>query len=65
MGWTILLTILFVLAVILLLPVRVKGFFAEGKWGVSVYYAWFRLFHKVRGKSPARDPAEAGGCSRG
>lgn len=46
MGWTILLTILFVLAVILLLPVRVKGFFAEGKWGVSVYYAWFRLFHK-------------------
>lgn len=46
MGWTILLTILFVLGVILLLPVRVKGFFAEGKWGVSVYYAWFRLFHK-------------------
>ena len=46
MGWTILLTILFVLCVILLLPVRVKGFFADGKWGVSVYYAWFRLFHK-------------------
>ena len=46
MGWTILLTILFVLCVILLLPVRVKGFFADGKWGVSVYYAFFRLFHK-------------------
>lgn len=46
MGWTILLTILFVLAVILLLPVRVRGFFADGKWGVAVYYAWFRLFHK-------------------
>ena len=46
MGWTILLTILFVLCVILLLPVRVKGFFADGKWGVSVYYAFIRLFHK-------------------
>ena len=46
MGWTILLTILFLLCVILLLPVRVKGFFADGKWGVSVYYAWFRLFRK-------------------
>ena len=46
MGWTILLTILFILGVILLLPVRVKGFFADGKWGVSVYYAFFRLFHK-------------------
>ena len=46
MGWTILLTILFVLCVILLLPVRVRGFFADGKWGVSVYYAFIRLFHK-------------------
>ena len=59
MGWTILLTILFILGVILLLPVRVKGFFAEGKWGVSVYYAFFRLFHKEsEEKTPPVTPPE-------
>ena len=46
MGWTILLIILLILGILLLLPVRVKGYFADGKWGVSVYYAFIRLFHK-------------------
>lgn len=46
MVGTVILVILFVLCVLLLLPVRAKASFGEGKWAVSVYYIFFRIFHK-------------------
>lgn len=49
---TVLLIILFVLCVLLLLPVRVTGWFREGKWAVSVYYAFFRIFRKESQEKP-------------
>lgn len=55
MGWTVLLIILFVLGVILLLPIRAKAFFSDGKWGVSVKYTFFRIFHL---ESPEKKPSE-------
>ena len=46
MVGTVILVILFVLCVLLLLPVRAKASFGDGKWAVSVYYIFFRIFHK-------------------
>ena len=46
MVGTVILVILFILCVLLLLPVRAKGSFGDGKWSVSVYYAFIRVFHK-------------------
>lgn len=46
MVGTIIIIILFVLCVLLLLPVRAKASFGDGKWAVSVYYAFIRVFHK-------------------
>ena len=58
MAAAIILIILFVLAVLLLLPVRVKGSYGEGAWAVDVYYACFRVFHKesVPKKPPDTPP---------
>lgn len=52
MAGTILLTILFVLCILLLLPVRAKAFFGDGKWYFSVYYAFIRVFHKESEEKP-------------
>lgn len=52
MGWTIFISILFVLCVILLLPVRVKASFGGGKWSVAVYYAFIRVFRKESAPPP-------------
>ena len=52
MVGTVLLVILFVLCVLLLLPVRVTGWFRDGKWAVAVYYAFFRVFHKESAEKP-------------
>ena len=52
MVGTVLLIILFVLCVLLLLPVRVTGWFRDGKWAVAVYYAFFRVFHKESEEKP-------------
>ena len=52
MVGTVLLIILFVLCVLLLLPVRVTGWFRDGKWAVAVYYAFFRVFHKESAEKP-------------
>ena len=49
---TVLLIILFVLCVLLLLPVRVTGWFRDGKWAVTVYYAFLRVFHKESEEKP-------------
>lgn len=45
MAGTIILIILFILCVLLLLPVRAKASFGDGKWAVAVYYAFIRVFH--------------------
>ncbi|MBR6420670.1 MAG: hypothetical protein IKS42_10065 [Oscillospiraceae bacterium] len=45
-GAAIFLIIVFVLCVLLLLPVRIKGSFGDGKWAVTVYYAFIRVFRK-------------------
>ncbi|MCQ2407326.1 MAG: hypothetical protein MJ065_02205 [Oscillospiraceae bacterium] len=52
MVGTVLLIILFVLCVLLLLPVRVTGWFRDGKWAVTVYYAFIRVFHKESEEKP-------------
>ena len=52
MFWTVLLIIFAVLAVILLLPIRVRGGYAGGAWHVTVTYAFFRLFHKESAEKP-------------
>lgn len=52
MVGTVLLIILFVLCVLLLLPVRVTGWFRDGKWAVTVYYAFLRVFHKESEEKP-------------
>jgi len=49
----VLLIILAILAVILLLPIRVKGGYGGGAWHVAAYYACFRVFHK---ESPEKPP---------
>ena len=54
MAWAIILIVLFVLAVILLLPVRVKGSYGQGAWSVAVYYAFIRVFHKE--SAPPKEP---------
>ena len=56
MVGTVLLVILFVLCVLLLLPVRVTGWFRDGKWAVAVYYAFFRVFHKESEEKPEQKP---------
>ncbi|MBR4201199.1 MAG: DUF2953 domain-containing protein [Oscillospiraceae bacterium] len=55
---TVILVILFILCVLLLLPVRAKGSFDDGKWSVSVYYAFIRVFHKEsqEKKEPEKPP---------
>ena len=55
MVGTVLLIILFVLCVLLLLPVRVTGWFRDGKWAVAVYYAFFRVFHKEAEEKPSKE----------
>ena len=52
MGWTIFLIVMTVLAVILLLPARLKASFGDGKWSVSVYYCFFRIFRKESAEKP-------------
>ena len=52
MVGTVLLVILFVLCVLLLLPVRVTGWFRDGKWAVTVYYAFLRVFHMESEEKP-------------
>ena len=52
MVGTVLLIILFVLCVLLLLPVRVTGWFRDGKWADTVYYAFLRVFHKESVEKP-------------
>ena len=52
MGWAIFFSILFVLCVIFLLPVRVKASFGGGKWSVAVYYVFIRIFHKESAPPP-------------
>ena len=49
---TVFLIIITVLCIILLLPIRVKGSFGDGKWAVSVYYTFFRVFHKESAPEP-------------
>ena len=49
---TVILIILFILCVLLLLPVRAKASFGDGKWAVAVYYAFFRIFHKESKEKP-------------
>ena len=49
---TVLLIILAVFAVILLLPIRVKGGYGGGSWHVAAYYAFFRVFHKESQEKP-------------
>lgn len=49
----VLLIIFAVFAVILLLPIRIKGGYGGGAWHVSAYYAFLRLFHK---ESPEKPP---------
>jgi hypothetical protein len=43
---------LFILCVLLLLPVRAKASYGDGKWSVAVYYAFIRLFHKESKEKP-------------
>lgn len=52
MALTVILIILFILCVLLLLPVRAKASFGDGKWAVSVYYAFFRIFHRESKEKP-------------
>ena len=52
MVGTVILIILFILCVLLLLPVRAKASFGDGKWSVAVYYAFIRLFHKESKEKP-------------
>ena len=52
MALTIILIILFILCVLLLLPVRAKASFGDGKWAVAVYYAFIRVFHKESEEKP-------------
>ena len=55
MAWAIILIVLFVLAVILLLPVRVKGSYGQGAWSFAVYYAFIRVFHRESAPPKAPD----------
>lgn len=55
-GMAIFLIIVFVLCVLLLLPIRVKASFGDGKWAVSVYYTFLRVFHK--GSAPDKPPEQ-------
>lgn len=55
MVGTILLCVFFVLCILLLLPVRLKASFGDGKWAVAVYYAFFRVFHKESAEKPKPD----------
>lgn len=52
MGWAIFLIVMTVLAVLFLLPVRVKASFGDGKWSVSVHYLFFRIFRKESAEKP-------------
>lgn len=52
---TILLCVFFVLCILLLLPVRLKASFGDGKWAVAVYYAFFRVFYKESAENPKPD----------
>ena len=52
MVLTVILIILFILCVLLLLPVRAKASFGDGKWAVAVYYAFIRVFHKESQEKP-------------
>ena len=52
MVGTVILVILFILCVLLLLPVRAKASFGDGKWAVAVYYAFIRVFHKESQQKP-------------
>ena len=52
MAGGILLMILFILAVLLLLPIRVRGAYGDGAWFVTVYYALIRVFHKASAPKP-------------
>ena len=49
---TVFLIVMTVLCVILLLPIRVKASFGDGKWSVGVYYTLLRVFHKESAPEP-------------
>lgn len=66
MVWTILLIILFILCVLLLLPVCVKAYFDDGKWGVEVRYTFFRIFRKEsKEPKPPDTPPKPGDLPEG
>ena len=55
MVGTVILVILFILCVLLLLPVRAKASFGDGKWSVAVYYAFIRIFRKESKEKPVHE----------
>ena len=55
------LIIVFVFCVLLLLPIRVKGAFGDGKWSVSVYYVFIRVFHKGSAEEKPEEESDGGG----
>ncbi len=52
MVGTVILVILFIITVLLLLPVRLKASFGDGKWSVAAYYVCIRVFHKESQEKP-------------
>ena len=52
MVGTVILMILCIICVLLMLPVRVKASFGDGKWSVAVYYVFIRVFHKESKEKP-------------
>ena len=56
MALAVILIVLTVLCILFLLPLRIKGSFGDGKWSVSVHYAFIRVFRKE--SAPPPPPAE-------
>lgn len=52
MVGTVILVIFCIICVLLLLPVRVKASFGDGKWSVAVYYVFIRVFRKESKEKP-------------
>lgn len=52
MVGTVILVILCIICVLLMLPVRAKASFGDGKWSVAVYYVFIRVFHKESQEKP-------------
>ena len=52
MALAVILIVLTVLCILFLLPLRIKGSFGDGKWSVSVHYAFIRVFRKESAPPP-------------